>query len=73
MYYEKLQEQKGGFNFDDSLRNIDLQKKHNLELQFTSTGTTILGFHFADGIILAADTRATAGTIVADKNCKKIE
>lgn len=28
---------------------------------------------FKDGVVLAADTRATAGTIVADKNCEKIE
>lgn len=25
-----------------------------------------------DGIVLGADTRATEGTIVADKNCSKI-
>lgn len=28
--------------------------------------------NFKDGVIIAADTRATAGTIVADKNCEKI-
>lgn len=36
------------------------------------TGTTIVGLIFKDGVILGADTRATADTIVADKNCKKI-
>ena len=36
------------------------------------TGTTIAGIIFADGIILGADTRATEGSIVADKNCSKI-
>lgn len=25
-----------------------------------------------DGIVLGADTRATEGTVVADKNCSKI-
>lgn len=25
-----------------------------------------------DGVVLGADTRSTAGTIVADKNCEKI-
>ena len=35
------------------------------------TGTTICGVVFKDGIVLGADTRATAGT-VADKNCEKI-
>ena len=36
------------------------------------TGTTICGIVFADGVILGADTRATEGPIVADKNCAKI-
>ena len=38
----------------------------------TSTGTTIVGLVFKDGVILGADTRATSGPIVADKNCEKI-
>ena len=42
------------------------------EPRHTSTGTTIVGVKFKDGVILGADTRATAGTIVADKNCEKI-
>ena len=37
-----------------------------------STGTTICGVVFKDGIVLGADTRATNGPIVADPNCKKI-
>lgn len=36
------------------------------------TGTTICGITFKDGVILGADTRATEGPIVADKNCEKI-
>ncbi len=36
------------------------------------TGTTIAGIVFKDGVVLGADTRATAGSIVADKNCEKI-
>jgi len=36
------------------------------------TGTTIAGVIFKDGVILGADTRATEGPIVADKNCAKI-
>lgn len=45
----------------------------------TSTGTTIVGVKFGggasgeeEGICLGADTRATAGPIVADKNCEKV-
>jgi 20S proteasome subunit beta 2 len=36
------------------------------------TGTTIAGVVFKDGVVLGADTRATNGPIVADKNCVKI-
>ncbi|KAJ4920127.1 hypothetical protein JOQ06_024526, partial [Pogonophryne albipinna] len=36
------------------------------------TGTTICGIVFKDGVILGADTRATEGMVVADKNCSKI-
>lgn len=40
--------------------------------KFRKTGTTIVGLVFKDGVILGADTRATEGPIVADKNCEKI-
>jgi 20S proteasome subunit beta 2 len=36
------------------------------------TGTTICGVIYSGGVVLGADTRATAGSIVADKNCEKI-
>lgn len=36
------------------------------------TGTTIVGLIYKDGVVLAADTRATSGSIVCDKNCAKI-
>ncbi|KAH8416595.1 hypothetical protein KR222_010616, partial [Zaprionus bogoriensis] len=36
------------------------------------TGTSIVGIIYADGVILGADTRATEGPIVSDKNCSKI-
>lgn len=36
------------------------------------TGTTIAGLIFKDGVVLGADTRATDGSIVADKVCQKI-
>jgi|GEM_PF-6038745 len=36
------------------------------------TGTTICGMIFDGGVVLGADTRATEGNIVADKNCEKI-
>lgn len=36
------------------------------------TGTTIVGCVFKNGVILGADTRATNGEVVAQKNCEKI-
>lgn len=36
------------------------------------TGTTIVGVVYKDGVVLGADTRATEGDTVADKNCEKI-
>ena len=36
------------------------------------TGTTIAGISFLNGIILAADTRATNGDIICDMSCDKI-
>lgn len=62
----------GGFNFDLYPRN-EMLKKNGLQPEgFRKTGTTIVGLIFEDGVILGADTRATEGPIVADKNCEKI-
>ncbi|CAB9497749.1 beta type-7 [Seminavis robusta] len=36
------------------------------------TGTTIAGIVFKGGVVLGADTRATNGDEVAEKNCRKI-
>lgn len=36
------------------------------------TGTTIAGCIYDGGVVLGADTRATEGSIVCDKNCEKI-
>ena len=48
-------------------------------LQFSSvdphvrkTGTTIAGIVCRDGVIIGADTRATEGNTVADKQCNKV-
>ncbi|KAG1774970.1 nucleophile aminohydrolase [Suillus placidus] len=61
-----------GFDFSNSVRNNFLQEKGMPLPKATSTGTTIVGCLFKDGIILGADTRATEGEIIADKNCEKI-
>ncbi|KAJ2780996.1 proteasome core particle subunit beta 2 [Coemansia javaensis] len=61
-----------GFKFDNVKRNQLLGDKGYKLPTATKTGTTIVGLIFKDGVVLGADTRATAGTIVADKNCEKI-
>nr|UXY86950.1 26S proteasome SU [Cryptomonas paramecium] len=43
-----------------------------MNFNFKKTGTTIIGLLFRDGIILAADTRATNGKIICDIACDKI-
>lgn len=40
--------------------------------EFLKTGTTTIGVVCKDGVILAADRRATAGTMVVDKKAKKL-
>ena len=54
------------------LRNTFMSEKGLPLPKATSTGTTIVGCLFKDGIVLGADTRATEGPIVADKNCEKV-
>ncbi|XP_051185042.1 proteasome subunit beta type-7-B [Lolium perenne] len=63
---------KGGFSFDLCRRNAMLEKNGLKMPGFRKTGTTIVGLVFQDGVVLGADTRATEGPIVADKNCEKI-
>ncbi|TPX37101.1 hypothetical protein SmJEL517_g00909 [Synchytrium microbalum] len=68
----KVTPPQGGFNFDLYQRNALLENKGLKPPKATSTGTTIVGTIFKDGVVLGADTRATEGPIVADKNCEKI-
>ena len=67
------------FNFENVERNRRLEirvKESNIQafshLKTKKTGTTIVGAIFCEGVVLGADTRATSGSIVADKNCEKI-
>eukprot|EP00008_Paramoeba_atlantica_P006106 CAMPEP_0201485956 /NCGR_PEP_ID=MMETSP0151_2-20130828/10013_1 /ASSEMBLY_ACC=CAM_ASM_000257 /TAXON_ID=200890 /ORGANISM="Paramoeba atlantica, Strain 621/1 / CCAP 1560/9" /LENGTH=280 /DNA_ID=CAMNT_0047870307 /DNA_START=1291 /DNA_END=2133 /DNA_ORIENTATION=+ len=61
-----------GFNFDNCLRNEMLASKGMRAPKTKKTGTTIVGCCFEGGVVLGADTRATEGPIVCDKNCEKI-
>jgi len=63
---------RGGFSFDLCKRNEFLAKQGMKEPISKKTGTTICGLIYKDGIVLGADTRATEGPIVCDKNCEKI-
>jgi 20S proteasome subunit beta 2 len=62
----------GGFNFENVNRNSFLENMGVSAPGAMKTGTTIVGLVYNDGIVLGADTRATEGPIVADKNCFKI-
>ncbi|XP_054282441.1 proteasome subunit beta type-7-like [Macrosteles quadrilineatus] len=65
-------DQTPGFSFDNCRRNATLMEKGFPAPKAIKTGTTIAGIVYKDGVILGADTRATEGNIVADKNCSKI-
>jgi len=62
----------GGFTFDLAQRNEVLQEKYGLAHNLKKTGTTIVGLVVKDAVILGADTRASAGELVVQKNCSKI-
>ncbi|BFF96517.1 proteasome subunit beta type-7 [Drosophila madeirensis] len=63
---------RAGFNFDNCKRNATLLSGGFKPPTTTKTGTTIVGIIYKDGVVLGADTRATEGPIVSDKNCAKI-
>jgi len=56
MYYDVVET--GGFSFDNYLKNKMLGKDGKA-IKTKKTGTTIVGVVYNDGVILAADTRAT--------------
>jgi 20S proteasome subunit beta 2 len=61
-----------GFDFSNHNRNVALHARGVPLPKATSTGTTIVGCLYDGGVVIAADTRATSGPIVADKNCEKL-
>ncbi|KAJ3035897.1 Proteasome subunit beta type-7 [Rhizophlyctis rosea] len=68
----KVEQPQKGFSFENFQRNAVLADKGYKAPKVTKTGTTICGCLYKDGLVLGADTRATEGPIVADKNCEKI-
>lgn len=61
-----------GLSFDNYQRNQYLADQGIQAPKATSTGTTIVGCKFNGGVVIAADTRATSGPIVSNKNCEKL-
>ena len=60
-----------GFDFSNHNRNLALHAQGVPLPKATSTGTTIVGCLYDGGVVIAADTRATSGPIVADKVRKR--
>lgn len=73
---ELVSEESGGFSFDLYKRNAHIFTKMGSDTSILpkawKTGTTIVGIIYKDGVVLGADTRATGGSEVVDKNCEKI-
>lgn len=63
-----------GFSFENTLRNQHIMTLGGSEAlpAAKKTGTTIVGVVYKEGVVLGADTRATSGSEVAEKNCEKI-
>jgi len=71
-YITAVEANRGGFDFDNHARN-HLMEGHGIKLRGAlKSGTTICGVCCKDAVVLAADTRATAGSVVADGNCSKL-
>ncbi|EAK89067.1 PUP1/proteasome subunit beta type 7, NTN hydrolase fold [Cryptosporidium parvum Iowa II] len=60
-----------GFLFENNIATAPCLSD-STELKTVKTGTTIVGVACNDCVVLGADTRATNGPIVADKDCEKI-
>lgn len=79
--YNNATETPPGFSFENIHRNAMMEQmaagdketaSSSYLPQATKTGTTIVGLVYKNGVVLGADTRATGGTEVVDKNCEKI-
>lgn len=53
-------------------RNKVLEDKFKVTPAFKKTGTTIVGLIYKDGVIIAADQRATTDSLIVDKECMKV-
>uniref|UniRef100_A0A915PXB2 proteasome endopeptidase complex n=1 Tax=Setaria digitata TaxID=48799 RepID=A0A915PXB2_9BILA len=60
------------FDFSNCARNMALEAMGVKPPTMKSTGTTIVAVTYKDGLVMGADSRATAGNIIADKHCEKV-
>ncbi len=58
---------RSGYRFQEGLENVQNTGGNNL-----THGTTVLAFHFKDGILVAGDRRATAGNAIMYERCDKV-
>jgi 20S proteasome subunit beta 2 len=71
MYTKELDN--SGFDFSLFDRNTSLESKVTpFANKYTKTGTTICAVMHKTGVVFAADTRATAGSVVMDLDCIKV-
>ncbi|XP_017044083.1 proteasome subunit beta type-7 [Drosophila ficusphila] len=61
-----------GFSFDNCLRNKGLIEKGISVPNCASTGTTIVGITYDEGVIIGADSRATNENIIPSNSSRKI-
>ncbi|KAJ1347199.1 hypothetical protein KIN20_002201 [Parelaphostrongylus tenuis] len=62
----------GAFDFSNCIRNMALARMGGVAPKVRSTGTTIVASTYKGGLVMGADSRATAGNIIADKHCQKV-
>jgi len=62
----------GAFDFSNCFRNMAVARMGGAAPKLTSTGTTIVAAVYKGGLVMGADSRATAGNIIADKHCEKV-
>ena len=58
---------RSGYRFQEGLENVPNSAANNL-----THGTTVLAFHFKDGVLVAGDRRATAGNAIMYERCDKV-
>jgi proteasome beta subunit len=58
---------RSGYRFQENLENVQGSEAKSL-----THGTTVLAFHFKDGVLVAGDRRATAGNAIMYERCDKV-